>query len=749
VKTEKISRKRVAIKPKHAKPYRKRHYALLLTTLAAAFVLFAVVVSIRVHINAAGADTRDFIATTLNKPVASEQAVQSSYGFGFKYDPRRLYASAIDGATGKLYIGYELVSERPYQTIKLSTKAVPQAAADPDTISLEYYQAASSKSLSAIEESYLATARSGGTTPTVARTRTIKQHGLTFQRTEWDVASNGQLGKLTAHFVSYTVLLGDQPLIIRTNNRIGSASNTADIDAIAASLTTGPVTVSYQPATPAISSKLAKSRSLLDQVFFSSAAADNSQLDTQTISALYAPAVVKIYNAYCMDISIKGKLYLSGACSASSGSGFFVSSDGYLATNGHVATANPKDLVIEDAYAAASKGDGKPLVYLAQAAGLSISQLSTISDDSVLLDTIFDAVYNMPDNAFTKSNDVQNLLVGLDRKDPDIDSLLSLTNLRKQYAPSSDIVKAKIVSSDYRASDGIVKYRDSDVALLKLDGHDFPVVKLGALSEVGQGSSLSILGYPAAASDNGIVASHVSEVTLTSGKVSSIKSANGDTRQLIETDTTIGHGNSGGPVLDDAGNVIGIATYTVDGGGKGNGTFNYIRDIQDLKVLASLSNIHFNAISRTQSVWQQAVTAFNTSHYSKSLKYFSQIQYLYPQHPSVDSFVTRAEGNIKAGKDVKDFPVAILIGAAAAALALAGLAIFFIVRHHAKHQVYKLASGQVGTSPVHADGSPTSGYYYPVPPQTVPAAASQSLPQPAPAPVSATHAAHTARSLHR
>lgn len=727
-------KQKLTIKPKHAKAYRKRHYVLLLTTLATAFLLVAVAVSLHIHILAGSADAQNFIAAQFVKATTTRQTVASSYGFSFQYDPRRLYASAIDGVTGNLYIGSELATQRPYQTIKLATNAVPHSATDPNTISIDYYPAEvapSRRSLTDIEQSHLALSQHGAPPPLVNTTQSVTYNGITLQKTTWAQATSGQLsGQLEGHFISYTTIINGKPLIIRTNSRLGSTSVSADIDVIARSLSTAAPAISYQIPPAKVVTKLATNRSLLDTLLFSQASAAMDTVDSQAVSTLYAPAVVKIYNAYCTDISIRGVLYVTGACAASSGSGFFVSSDGYIATNGHVATANPKDLVIKNAYTAASGGNGGPLVTLAKAAGLNLNQLSTITDDKQLLDTIFNAVYNMPDSAFTKSNNVQNLLVGLDSKDPDVDKLLSVTSARRQFDGTDDIRAAKLVSADYRAFDGITRYRNSDVAIIKLAGNNYPVVKLGSLSEVSQGSPLSILGYPVAASDNTIVAKNVSEVTLTSGNVSAIKTANGDSRQLIETDTTIGHGNSGGPVFDDTGHVVGIATYTIDGAGLGDGTFNYIRDIADLQALASTSNLNFNTTSQTQLVWQKAIAAFDNAHYSKSLQLFSQVRELYPEHPTIDSFEARAEQNISDGKDVKDLPVGLLLAAAAGALLLAGVAITLIIRHHGKHQVYKLVNGLAAAEPVNPRQRPR-GYYSPI------------LPEPAAVPdVAAAHHLH-------
>ena len=145
---------------------------------------------------------------------------------------------------------------------------------------------------------------------------------------------------------------------------------------------------------------------------------------------------------------------------------------------------------------------------------------------------------------------------------------MQLTEDGEKYSEQTSIKIAKEVASDFRAFDGIVTFRGSDVAILKISGSDYPVVNLGSVASLTQGSEITILGYPGNASNNGLVDSTESKVTLTAGKVSAIKNAQGSDKKLVETDTTIGHGNSGGPAIDDQGLVFGLATYTSDGAGQ-------------------------------------------------------------------------------------------------------------------------------------------------------------------------------------
>ena len=82
-----------------------------------------------------------------------------------------------------------------------------------------------------------------------------------------------------------------------------------------------------------------------------------------------------------------------------------------------------------------------------------------------------------------------------------------------------------------------------DLALLKLDGYKTPVLKLVAIGYAPQGSSVYAIGSPVGIRDS-----------VAKGILS------GYTNKYIKTDASIYPGNSGGPLVDDHGSVIGINT---------------------------------------------------------------------------------------------------------------------------------------------------------------------------------------------
>lgn len=100
----------------------------------------------------------------------------------------------------------------------------------------------------------------------------------------------------------------------------------------------------------------------------------------------------------------------------------------------------------------------------------------------------------------------------------------------------------------------------SDLAVLKVDGTMPGVATFGDSSKLEQGQPVVAIGSALGDYNN----------TVTAGIVSAlhreIKDANEPSlRDLIQTDAAINHGNSGGPLLDLDGNIIGINVAVVRG----------------------------------------------------------------------------------------------------------------------------------------------------------------------------------------
>ena len=107
--------------------------------------------------------------------------------------------------------------------------------------------------------------------------------------------------------------------------------------------------------------------------------------------------------------------------------------------------------------------------------------------------------------------------------------------------------KAKIIGSDKR----------TDVALLKIEGGNLPHLAIGDSDKIRAGEWVLAIGSPFGL-DN----------TVTAGIVSAKARDTGDYLPLIQTDVAVNPGNSGGPLINLKGEVIGINSqiYSRSGG---------------------------------------------------------------------------------------------------------------------------------------------------------------------------------------
>ncbi|RMW98576.1 DegQ family serine endoprotease [Allofranklinella schreckenbergeri] len=119
------------------------------------------------------------------------------------------------------------------------------------------------------------------------------------------------------------------------------------------------------------------------------------------------------------------------------------------------------------------------------------------------------------------------------------DVLVTLTDQRE--------FKAKVIGSDER----------TDVALIKIEAENLPVVRIGNVNQLKVGQWVMAIGSPFGL-----------ENTVTAGIVSAKQRDTGSYLPFIQTDVAVNPGNSGGPLLNMQGEVVGINSqiYSRSGG---------------------------------------------------------------------------------------------------------------------------------------------------------------------------------------
>jgi serine protease Do len=145
----------------------------------------------------------------------------------------------------------------------------------------------------------------------------------------------------------------------------------------------------------------------------------------------------------------------------------------------------------------------------------------------------------------------------------------------------ADAEKITVTLTDGREFTGTVKGKDprADLAVVKIDAKDLPVVSLGDSSQLKAGQWVVALGNPLGLAGIGPAAQTFgSEPTLSVGVVSALHRQlprtsryDRDYSDLIQTDATINPGNSGGPLVGLDGQVIGVNVAIITGPGNAYG----------------------------------------------------------------------------------------------------------------------------------------------------------------------------------
>ena len=110
---------------------------------------------------------------------------------------------------------------------------------------------------------------------------------------------------------------------------------------------------------------------------------------------------------------------------------------------------------------------------------------------------------------------------------------------------------------EYQAS--VVGYdQTNDVAVLKIEGNDLPFVTFGSSDELVVGERVAAIGNPLGELSSTLTVGYVSAKDRT-------VNTEGTYQTMIQTDAAINSGNSGGPLFNMRGEVIGITTAKYSG----------------------------------------------------------------------------------------------------------------------------------------------------------------------------------------
>jgi S1-C subfamily serine protease len=391
------------------------------------------------------------------------------------------------------------------------------------------------------------------------------------------------------------------------------------------------------------------------------------------------PAVVKIYVGpygtyyYSPPQWSQGKTYQVSYIG--SGSGFFINSTGYIATNAHV-TQGYHD------------GDDKAKENLFGA------YLQQVAKD-----------HNVDPRRLTREN--INFIIQHTQ-------MTQYQMIHHVVIPDGSAFPFEIKSYGAPAGEG---ENWKDVSIIKIEVKNAPVLVFGDSEKMQLQDHAIVIGYPGAAdsSDPNILSGKSQlEASITDGKVSARKSTGGGA-PVLQISASATHGNSGGPVLNDAMEVIGLLTF------RGNTVFG--QEVQGFNfVVASNTAKEFltgipNELGPVDRAYREGLELYWTQQYRSAIQKFEEVKRLFPQHSEIDRLVQSSQQSITEGKDRSGISGWWLVGGGILLLlvvfgiVIIALIVFLVMRRRSK------AKGLAPAKPSPALGSstPSRASYAPSP----------------------------------
>ncbi|HXD33835.1 MAG TPA: trypsin-like peptidase domain-containing protein [Pyrinomonadaceae bacterium] len=376
-----------------------------------------------------------------------------------------------------------------------------------------------------------------------------------------------------------------------------------------------------------------------------------------------------------------------------SGSGFFISPNGYIATNAHV-TQMWHD------------GEDKAKNLLITRFILAVGKAFYSIDPNNMKQSEYD---------FIRSHSTLN----------------SFNMYHLVVIPDGTAMPFEDKPSGYGAPTGESESA-KDVAIVKIEVKNAPVLLFGDSDAVKVSDSDTVIGYPGVADmgefKNILAPKAALEATFTYGHISANKpSASGAT--VLQTDANIDHGNSGGPVLNAKGQVIGLATFGKDS------QHNFVVTSNTAQEFVKAVGVA-NELGLTDKLYREGLDLYWQDQFKDAKPKFEQVKRLFPQHSEIDRLLQTSEQAIIDGKDKSGFGMGWLVGGVLVVLFLIiaviiiAVVVFLLLRRRGKGQPGKAAGPS--TKPT---AGPTPPTQKPEPAKATPPPTHSPTPASAPPPI--------------
>ncbi len=345
------------------------------------------------------------------------------------------------------------------------------------------------------------------------------------------------------------------------------------------------------------------------------------------------------------------------------GSGFFVSPDGYIITNGHVVNDFDSDLQ-----------EKLPLLMsLVNKYADAYAKMYGEYPSNTELNNLFMAAVN----AYVTNK--------LKIQDYSVDVYVCMGKVVTGLGNIKKCKPARIVDS--------TPFEKEDLALIKIEVSHAPSLIVSKRDAVNVGETVWVLGYPGAVTFHDLLSSSTQMIpTITRGMVSGYREKTTGI-SVLQSDVNVNHGNSGGPMIDSNGEVIAVTSFgSADPTGSGREVpgFNFFIPSKYVWELLTRNNVN-NEQDPIMNLYEEGLRLYYEKHYSAAIEKFKLVQNLNPGFPYIDEYIANAQAAILRGEDVplETGPnplIFIAIGIVAAGAGAGGLYFFYFKKRKAQKQ---------------------------------------------------------------
>src|SRR5215469_11140337 len=189
-------------------------------------------------------------------------------------------------------------------------------------------------------------------------------------------------------------------------------------------------------------------------------------------------------------------------------------------------------------------------------------------------------------------------------------------------------------------------YPGRDYALFKVNGYtNLPTLPLGSGGNPQVGDNLYVDGFPGTVTGNAAFTTQSQAApTFTSGLLSAYRTSV-DHVPYLQTQAPAFHGNSGGPVLDTQGNVIGTLIAGASAGDQVVAGYQFVLPVGIIRSVLAEHGIRPSAGPVT-SQYDAALADYYRGYYKRARPEFQAVLAAFPQHPYAASYIRLSQRQI-------------------------------------------------------------------------------------------------------